>query len=347
MLNWEQIAQRIHNPALCSADDLSELKDLCEKYPYSQVFPMVYLKVLSDGKHIHFEEELENFAYRITDRVQLYDLLHNHRETVLDLEAINESEVAIEPIENEVDLQFFEIVEQKLEETLNDQSASEEEEEEEITVHVPENVPANSAQEEIEGEEIEEEKISQLVDELLEETQFDVELDALEKQIQASSLSANYRLEQLENQDQVDNEVEFDLSIVDTIIDYNDDNEIEKSFSSSLPVSSNNSETHRTFNGWLNINEEDDEIEEERSVNREITYIEFDKPKRAFFSPVKIAKESLSEESLPVSETLAKIFEIQGNIPKAIYVYEQLGLIIPEKKSYFATLIRKLKKKLN
>jgi phosphate transport system substrate-binding protein len=43
-------------------------------------------------------------------------------------------------------------------------------------------------------------------------------------------------------------------------------------------------------------------------------------------------------------QTLAKIFEIQGNIPKAIYVYEQLGLIIPEKKSYFASQIRKLKK---
>jgi hypothetical protein len=346
MLNWEQIAQRIHNPAFCSADDLSELKDLCEKYPYSQVFPMVYLKVLSDGKHIHFEEELENFAYRITDRVQLYDLLHNHRETVLDLEAINESEVAIEPIENEVDLQFFEIVEQKLEETLNDQSASEEEEEE-ITVHVPENVPANSAQEEIEEEEIEEEKISQLVDELLEETQFDVELDALEKQIQASSLSANYRLEQLENDDQAINEIEFDLSIVDTIIDDKEENVSENRPNNALSPSKISIKKTRTFNDWLNVNEEDDEIEEERSVNREITYIEFDKPKRAFFSPVKIAKESLSEESLPVSETLAKIFEIQGNIPKAIYVYEQLGLIIPEKKSYFASLIRKLKKKLN
>jgi hypothetical protein len=79
----------------------------------------------------------------------------------------------------------------------------------------------------------------------------------------------------------------------------------------------------------------------------ELIYIEFDKPKREFFSPAKIAKESLSEETLPVSETLAKIFEIQGNIPKAIYVYEQLGLIIPEKKSYFASQIRKLKKKLN
>ena len=134
---------------------------------------------------------------------------------------------------------------------------------------------------------------------------------------------------------------------MDTIIDDKEENDTENRPIDSTHLTSISTETTRTFTSWLNVNEEDEEIEEERSINREITYIEFDKPKRAFFSPVKIAKESLSEESLPVRETLAKIFEIQGNIPKAIYVYEQLGLIIPEKKSYFASLIGKLKKKLN
>ncbi len=340
MLNWEQIAQRIHNPAFCSADDLSELKDLCDKYPYSQVFPMVYLKVLSDGKHIHFEEELENFAYRITDRVQLYDLLHNHAETVVQKDETRELEEVIPSIEKEVAIQDFEKETQKLDEYLNDQPASKPDEiKSDIILDVP---VVNSPAGEIEDQEIN----SEVVD-LSEETEIDVELDALEKQIQASSLSANYRLDQLENKDQSINEIEFDLSIVDTIIDDKEENDTENRPIDSTHITSISTETTRTFTSWLNVNDEDEEIEEERSVNREITFIEFDKPKRAFFSPVKIAKESLSEESLPVSETLAKIFEIQGNIPKAIYVYEQLGLIIPEKKSYFASLIRKLKKKLN
>jgi len=340
MLNWEQIAHRIHNPAFCSADDLSELKDLCDKYPYSQVFPMVYLKVLSDGKHIHFEEELENFAYRITDRVQLYDLLHNHAETVVQKDETRELEEVIPSIEKEVAIQDFEKETQKLDHYLNDQSAREPDEiESDIILDVP---VVNSPAGEIEDQEIN----SEVVD-LSEETEIDVELDALEKQIQASSLSANYRLDQLENKDQSINEIEFDLSIVDTIIDDKEENDTENRPIDSTHITSISTETTRTFTSWLNVNDEDEEIEEERSVNREITFIEFDKPKRAFFSPVKIAKESLSEESLPVSETLAKIFEIQGNIPKAIYVYEQLGLIIPEKKSYFASLIRKLKKKLN
>jgi hypothetical protein len=55
----------------------------------------------------------------------------------------------------------------------------------------------------------------------------------------------------------------------------------------------------------------------------------------------------LNENNMPVSETLAKIFALQGNYPKSIYVYEQLILIFPEKKSFFATQIKNLKKKLN
>ena len=50
---------------------------------------------------------------------------------------------------------------------------------------------------------------------------------------------------------------------------------------------------------------------------------------------------------MPVSETLAKIFEAQGNYPKAIFTYEQLILRIPEKKTFFANQIEKIKQKLN
>ena len=61
-------------------------------------------------------------------------------------------------------------------------------------------------------------------------------------------------------------------------------------------------------------------IKEEPSISRlQKTDIQEEKPKTEFYSPLKKAKSSLDESSLPVSETLAKIFAAQGNYPKAIY----------------------------
>lgn len=67
-------------------------------------------------------------------------------------------------------------------------------------------------------------------------------------------------------------------------------------------------------------------------------------PKRAeFFSPAKAAKNSLIDHDEIVSETLAQVYATQGNFKKAISTYEKLGLLHPEKSSYFAALISKLK----
>jgi len=67
------------------------------------------------------------------------------------------------------------------------------------------------------------------------------------------------------------------------------------------------------------------------------------KPTKAtFFSPQVMAKKSIEENDEIVSETLAKIYATQGNIQRAIKVYEKLGLLNPEKSAYFAALIKKL-----
>ena len=62
-----------------------------------------------------------------------------------------------------------------------------------------------------------------------------------------------------------------------------------------------------------------------------------------FFTPVVDAKQSLLENEHLVTETLAKIYALQGNISKAIRAYEILSLKFPQKSVYFASLIEKLK----
>jgi tetratricopeptide (TPR) repeat protein len=48
-----------------------------------------------------------------------------------------------------------------------------------------------------------------------------------------------------------------------------------------------------------------------------------------------------------VTETLARIYEKQGNLQKAIDAYRKLALKYPEKSAYFAALSRSLEEQLN
>ncbi len=67
------------------------------------------------------------------------------------------------------------------------------------------------------------------------------------------------------------------------------------------------------------------------------------KDDQKFYSPENNAKESLLENEHLVSETLAKIYALQGSVNKAVRAYEILSLKFPQKSAYFASLIQKLK----
>lgn len=67
-------------------------------------------------------------------------------------------------------------------------------------------------------------------------------------------------------------------------------------------------------------------------------------PNQRFYAADVKAKESLIENEDLVTETLAKIYALQGNISKAVRAYEILSLKFPQKSAYFATLIQNLKK---
>jgi len=133
--------------------------------------------------------------------------------------------------------------------------------------------------------------------------------------------------------------------------------------SNPLPPAIDFSQEKDSFLGWLNKlnkNPEKNElvasqlpispkIEKEQVDNLVDRFIQTDprisKPSKAeFFSPIQMAKKSVEDNDMIVSETLAKVYIDQGNTEKAIHIFRKLSLLYPDKSTYFAALILKLEK---
>ena len=385
MLNLTEIASRIAQPELCEITDFNDLSSFAEQYPYCQVFPILSLKALSNHNDIRFDVELARYAYRISDRAQLYALIHQNTETKSSQHTIVE-DIKTEPKVELVDETEDVTLSQETEEIQETDSLSQESQTPEHTSEVKDTteahdlkpqeelqqpisagededfedeneaefIPLNisSIEEAIVSEEIEQEIESTsnagkeitkdvFVEESLPASEELEDLDEFERRMLAETISAAYRLEELAPEE--DEETEEAESP--------EENEHKESVQ------------NRSFTDWLRVGnqtstndlEEDKShlddlldrfIETEPKITRPTAQIE-DKPKRPFYSPEKKAKESVDMQRMPVSETLGKIFELQGNYPKAIFVYEQLILANPEKKTYFAARIEELNKKIN
>ena len=459
MLNVTEIAARISNPSITKANDAEDLKLLAEKYPYTQLFSILYLQSLKQAGDIHFEDELKKHSFRITDRVQLFQLIESSHavsaepkaevvevglmeeltieksedekieaesielpktqntevnETVdLEIEPekvaipewdIHDDDVEIDekidddiPAEPEIiqDEDFILPVEEILDNITPDQLVTSEFEAAEIGNIIEESAHAeidnsqklgsdqidenqdgelkieregevdwSEGEEQSEGErksegeidwsegeeqgeseekseeESEEEKQPYSVQESLEESI--PEIDPLEQTIAHHVYAANYRLDGLTKEEER------------KLKEKQPDSSSEKEF---IPKRSEKKQG-ASFTNWLHANS-NYEAPDEASITPTIVphFSDFDpsnplfgeqnRPKQEFFSAPKKAKKSLTEETLPVSETLAKVYSMQGNYPKAIAAYEQLMVTIPEKKSFFASLIEELKTKLN
>jgi len=69
--------------------------------------------------------------------------------------------------------------------------------------------------------------------------------------------------------------------------------------------------------------------------------------KVAFYTPQQAAKRSLDDTTGLVTETLARVYTKQGNLPKAIDAYHRLAIKYPVKSAYFAALAKELEGQLN
>jgi hypothetical protein len=351
MLSSEYIHEQMRNASSCSTQQLGELKELMDLYPYASSIVTLYLKSLANDRDLRLSSQLEKYAYQIPNRELLYDLLvtqtsvSNHVST--SSEAVQEQKSEVESVKAEEFVSIAPIINMHVDVTSNQSNevkeiVLEKDLEEVETLIEPEAKPEESQPEaqlvtpETNELPLEEQKIKEALEQVAERA-----LDEVDTMIQSAVISSSY-LQLAYPEDDLEMDPEQALEIEgETDEAQKDDHSIQ---STNVP----NTIAPKSFTDWLKIGEMSrNDLDEMISEDKKPTFYQFEKPKKEFFSPAKKAKESVDENKMPVSETLAQVFALQGNINKAIHVYEQLILIFPEKKSFFASQIRTLKRKLN
>ena len=328
MLNFNEISDRINNPSLIKLDDLEDLRQLSEKYPFSAIFSQLFLKGLTLHNSISFDTELKQHAYRIPDRSQLFQLvntvdeINTETESSIPIDITPEDIVAPEEYAQEGIINEPILIEEKEEETTSP-------EEEEKSETQPTKISFTS---DLDRDIIAHAISSSIFLEVDAESEEEYSFAKLKRLDRASDINN----ESIEDLDDEPTEIEFDLTHDEESFIEEDDDSL------------------KTFTSWISGYIENKkaenipEIEEKSSSEEKFEEIfKLEKRESEFFSPTRKARESLDETRLPVSETLAKIYAAQGNYPKAINSYEKLMLKFPEKKSFFANQIEILKKKLN
>jgi tetratricopeptide (TPR) repeat protein len=307
-MNRNDIIRVIHDTGSLNSQKVEEVKGLLKLYPYFQSAHLLLLKGLHDASDIQFESQLKDSALFLADREVLYYLLKREPQPVEEhLTTVTPADIN-EPYETESDQTVIESVKNS----------------EELITELEKIIPPLHEEEDIDAglassgltrsllitEESDEDDSVNIVFLLDDEEESNPErITYMDPSIQ---LPATGDLLELDLQEEV-------------------------SVSSGQSLTSSN--TPEIIEKYSRKQEQTDLIDKFIIANPRIEQVR-DKS----FHPVEdISKPFAEEKGGFITETLAKIYVSQGYYSKAIDIYEKLSLKFPEKSSYFATQIEKVK----
>jgi hypothetical protein len=344
MYDLKKIADCIKSPDRMMSQDIELFKKLSEEFADTPIFNILFLQAVSRFDSLSFEKNLKRHAYKIPSRKRLFELIEEIKlletnqlkpipETPLNDDRIEEVVTENEEKESDANSNSIDSASnsEKIEDTTQDALLKNDDD---IDLSV-----------------IEKEVAIDSEDNQSEHKLDDHSFDVLEKEMMAHAVGASISLEvdefisqermQTQNSDEIDSKEEDAIEVNDV---EQESTQSEVDFSEA-----------RSFTEWLNITSDQeildkstsDETKDSKKKKKSEIKLTEKKVSKPFFSAVEKAKESLDYTGIPITETLAKIYDAQGNYPRALEAYEQLILKIPEKKVFFAIQIEKLKKKIN
>jgi len=327
----EEFIHTVKNPQILDENHIHDLESIVLQYPFFETAHLLYLKGLQKQNSLSFSKQLRKTAIIANSRIVLHELLHKKEMTI---EKVVESKEITNPVNEETkpihstitssdqDLKVIYTTtpiikySKKVEETLSENEIKHSE----IAASKPLEVESKTETEVFD------------IDKLNKTIEQEISRGIIQSYVEADIIKTP-ELNKIENNEPV--------SFTDWL------QKIQKEAHTIQKTEKPKTEIDSKKNSIITENKEKPSF---FNKNKQLIdkIIESDPGKlklgsNKFFTPNIDAKQSLLENEHLVTETLAKIYALQGNINKAIRAYEILSLKFPQKSVYFTSLIQNLK----
>jgi hypothetical protein len=376
-MNRAQFEEYINNPTLLSAANVAELKSVTESYPWFQSAYLLYVKALSSSGHADYFDSLKKTSILVSDRKALYHLINKKTNSTTESSPQQEMTVKVSEQLTNQDHSYIQREEpthevQEIILTSNHSGPTSHaeiifEKVDQPTEPTPSSPPSKKV------ELIVTPRDTSPKEKQTPSDKTEISPDSQDKKTETPNAFTD--LNEVIVNPVVNAYIEKEILHVTEI--HKPVNEAKakgenQTFEKEKQILKETLNEPHSFSEWLklvantpHVNEE--QKGEEKSINQptdespEVTegrikkqaiidhliqnepgHIRI-KESVEFFTPAKHARESNREDETLVTETLAWIYEQQGNYGKAIRSYQILSLKFPEKSVYFAGLIQKIK----